>query len=136
MRPDFGPGFYATTWLHQAKTWATVRCNRLARKHRGNRAIVLQFSVKRDALAALDSLVFTNDQSDYYPFVSYCRGGGSPHNRTVPHRTDYDVVYGPVSLGIQRLVVKDADQVSFHTAAAIKIIPSVTVVATGSPTFP
>ena len=56
--PDFGLGFYATTWLDQAKSWANLR----AMRRSGFRAVVLAFLVPRDDLAELEALVFTNEK--------------------------------------------------------------------------
>lgn len=136
LRPDFGRGFYATTFLRQAESWANSRYIRLVQKHPGISAVVLGLTVGRDALAALESLVFMDDQKPYYDFVAYCRGGHAPHNRQAAASPLYDVVYGPVSIALQRLVIKDGNQVSFHTAQAVRAISSVTVVSQGSPTFP
>jgi hypothetical protein len=48
---------------------------------------------------------------------------------------NYDVVFGPVSLGRQQFVIKDADQVSFHTEAALKILPPPILHSKGTPTY-
>jgi hypothetical protein len=127
--PDFGLGFYATTWLDQAKSWANLR----AMRRSGFRAVVLAFLVPRDDLAELEALVFTNEKVGYWPFVRYCRQGGAPHARVGTQQRSYDIVYGPVSLGVQEFVVKDSDQVSFHTLKAVAKIPAVGIAATGNP---
>jgi hypothetical protein len=74
-QPDFGRGFYATTWLDQAKIWANVRTMQLSRKNRGLRAVVVEFAVKRNELAELECLVFTNEKADYFPFVRVLPAG-------------------------------------------------------------
>jgi hypothetical protein len=136
--PDFGLGFYTTTWLDQARVWANQRARQLARSRARSlgrpapHAVVLQIALKRNDLAELDALVFTNEKVGYWPFVTYCRAGGQPHGRGSP-RLSYDVVYGPVSLASDVLVIKDSDQVSFHTDRAVAKIPLVSVVATGKP---
>jgi hypothetical protein len=48
---------------------------------------------------------------------------------------NYDVVFGPVSLGRQRFVIKDADHVGFHTEAALKILPPPALHSQGTPTY-
>lgn len=133
---EFGQGFYGTTWLHQAKSWANLQSRKLATKSRGKRApkaVVLRFDVSRNALADLEALVFTNENVGFWPFVRYCRSGFTPHGRTSSAQQQYDVVYGPVSIWPQHLVIKDSDQVSFHTAKALSIIPKLVVIATGNP---
>lgn len=125
---DFGQGFYTTTYLHQAKNWANVRCQRL---HSANPsqpfplATVLRFEVDRNLLAQLQALTFVVDNTDYWDFVQHCRQGRGPHRQT----GNYEVVFGPVSLWPQTLVIKDCDQVSFHTALALSILPTPTVEA-------
>jgi Protein of unknown function (DUF3990) len=133
--PDFGRGFYTTTWFEQAKNWANRRAKRLSNRHPGLRAVVLQFEIKRNDLAELEALVFTNEKDGYFSFISYCRQGGSPHGRSGCPNPLYDVVYGPVSVALQDLVIKDSDQVSFHTDKALSKIPAVSVVAMGAPHF-
>jgi Protein of unknown function (DUF3990) len=134
-RPDFGPGFYATTWLHQAKNWANLRVRKVSRRHRPAVAIVLRFAMKRNDLADLQDLVFLTDRGDYFPFVGYCRAGGMPHAPTANRKGPYDIVYGPVSLVHESLTVKDCDQISFHTALATSKIPMVSIEARGNPLF-
>jgi Protein of unknown function (DUF3990) len=133
--PDFGPGFYTTTWLDQAKSWANVRLKVVAKRSPNARAIVLRIEMKRNDLADLEALVFTNERDSYWPFVRYCRRGGSPHARVGSKQRAYDVVYGPVSLGWQEFVVKDSDQVSFHTQRSVARIPIVAIEVTGSPSI-
>jgi hypothetical protein len=137
-RTEFGRGFYTTTWIEQAKEWANRQTKKLKARSAGRslrKAIVLGLSVDRDKLAALDSLVFTNEDCGFWPFVTYCRSGSIPHARSLPGQPEYDVIYGPVSIWPQRLVIKDCDQVSFHTSKALAILPAVSIVATGSPYF-
>jgi hypothetical protein len=135
LTPDFGPGFYTTTWLDQAKSWANLRAKKLMRRNPDVRAAVLQFAMKRNDLAELEALVFTTEKAGYWPFVSYSRQGGTPHARTACLQPSYDVIYGPVSLATQQFVIKDSDQVSFHTPKAVAKIPVVTVAARGTPLF-
>src|SRR5262245_16105896 len=93
-RTEFGQGFSATTWLDQAKSWANRQARRQGGRKAPPRAIVLRFDVGRDALAALDALMFTNENSDFWPFVTYCRSGSTPHGRSTSagaRQTEYDV---------------------------------------------
>ncbi len=137
-RTEFGRGFYATTWLRQAEFWA----NRQARKAAISRqetprpkATVLRFEVGRNDLAHLESLVFTNENAGFWPFISYCRSGLAPHGRQQSKQQEYDIVYGPVSIWPQQLVIKDCDQVSFHTDKALSVISAVSVTSTGNPYY-
>lgn len=131
---DFGRGFYTTTSYVQATSWANLRASVLSRKKKSTvRAVVLQFAVKRNDLAELEALVFSSERGPYRSFVKYCREGGVPHARTGCPLPLYDVVYGPVSVALQGMVIKDSDQVSFHTSKAVLKIPSVTVFAKGNP---
>jgi hypothetical protein len=134
-RPDFGLGFYTTTWLQQAKNWANVRLRKINRKHPAAIAIVLRFAMKRDDLANLEDLVFITDAGGYFPFVGYCRAGGSPHAPAAIRQQPYDVVYGPVSLIGQSHTIHNSNQVSFHTKTAVSKIPIVTIEVKGSPFF-
>ena len=79
--------------------------------------------------------MFTNEKAGYWHFVEYCRQGGAPHGRTGCPTPLYDVVYGPVSLATQQFVIKDSDQVSFHTQKAVDKIPVVSFAARGAPLF-
>ena len=131
---DFGRGFYTTTYLHQAKQWANNGVDLLAKRSVpvASKAVVLRYEVDRDVMASLDVLAFASDTSDFYGLVSHCRtaaatrgGAVAPHlhrkagGMAVGPPGPYDVVYGPVSLGTQQLCIKDCDQISFHTPAAL-----------------
>jgi hypothetical protein len=134
-RPDFGPGFYTTTWLHQAKNWANLRVLKLQVRYPGVKAVVLSMCVERNRFANLQSLVFPSDRDNYYPFVAYCRDGGFPHAGLEYRGDPYDVIAGPVSVARQTLVIGQADQVSFHTATGTAAISHVAILDIGDPTF-
>ena len=116
---DFGLGFYATTSLHQATQWANNSVRNLAAKRNAisSKAIVLRFDLDRDELSKLETLNFVRDTDDFYNFVAFCRAGGRPHRRADPRRK-YDVVFGPVALRMQKHVIQDSDQISFHSQEA------------------
>ena len=119
---DFGQGFYTTSDLHQAREWANARVQRVLRPRQFHRAIVIAFDLDRDWLASLESLVFARPippPADFWNLVIDCRNGFLPHQRPGP-QTPYDVVYGPVSLWPSRLLIKDCDQISFHTRRATR----------------
>ena len=48
---------------------------------------------------------------------------------------NYDVVFGPVSFWPQLFVAKDMDGVSFHTEAALKILPAPVLHSQGTPEY-
>jgi hypothetical protein len=138
-RAEFGQGFYGTTWLHQAKSWANLQARKITVRSRGKRtpkAVVLRFDMSRDELADLEALVFTNENTGFWPFISYCRAGLPPHGRSKGTQQKYDIIYGPVSIWPQQLVIKDSDQVSFHTKSALNAIPPLVVIAVGNPYIP
>jgi hypothetical protein len=88
--------------------------------------VVVELRVDRDPLAALLSLTFVTEDTggDFWDLVRHCRSTSPPaqtHHPPLPH-SYYDVVYGPVSLWPQTLVIKDCDQVSFHTGPAEKLL--------------
>ncbi|PWT77461.1 MAG: hypothetical protein C5B59_03990 [Bacteroidetes bacterium] len=125
INTDFGQGFYTTTVLDQAKAWAW---DQLCRQRAKNpllpnlKAEVLKFEVERDGpsgLAALESVWFvlgTRDAKDYWSFVTNCRHGQKPIKI-------YDVVVGPVASQWKlRQTVHDADQIGFHTTAAVNVL--------------
>jgi hypothetical protein len=138
---DFGRGFYTTTNLHQAKNWANTRCRILARRGLKPNATVVELQLDRLALASLESLVFVleNSSADFWDLIQDCRTTRTPAQTHRPPATAtyYDVVYGPVTLWPQTLVIKDCDQISFHTTRAESLVnhrkPS--IAASGSPLF-
>ena len=120
---DFGQGFYLTTNDHQARQWANTRVRRL-RGPRGAplQAIVLSFAIDRDLLAGADILAFVVATTDYWDLVHDCRLGFAPHGRPGAKKY-YDIVYGPVSLWRQELVVHDCDQISVHDQTLANRLP-------------
>lgn len=89
----------------------------------------------RSQLAELLSLCFVTDSSsaDYRDFVEHCRNQIGTH--LLYNSRNYDIVFGPVTLWPQRLVIKDADQMSFHTENALKILSAPVIHSEGKPTF-
>lgn len=136
---DFGRGFYLTTVLRQAESWADMKFKRQTKSRKVACSAVLRFEVDRNQLAPLLSLCFVTEgagpNSDYWDFVHHCREREGTSTHLLQGSRNYDVVFGPVSVGKQRFVIKDADQVSFHTEAALKILPTPRLHSQGSPTF-
>ncbi len=133
---DFGRGFYVTTSLHQARNWANNRYRRaLATPSPANHAVVLRFDVARDVLATLNVLCFVTEGSsqDYWDFITHCRNAMGSH--MFQGSRDYDVVFGPVSLWPQTLVIKDCDQISFHTNNSLQVLPTPELHQRGTPFF-
>jgi hypothetical protein len=134
---DFGQGFYLTTSLHQARQWANKRATTVNSAVKPPSpptvATVLQFQLNRDWLARLDGLSFVRDTNDFWDLVEDCRGRFPPHQRT-GSASEYDVVYGPVSLWLQKLIIHDCDQISFHTPNTVNALPYPLVLAMASDT--
>ena len=116
---DFGRGFYTTTKLDTALDWANLK----ARKS-GGIAAVVEFTVSRNDLAALDCLFFMRGDSlavDFWSFVQYCRTIRGDHNRT--HTPWYDIVVGPITgTWKSQTIIPNTDQVSFHTPRAASLL--------------
>ena len=128
---DFGQGFYITTHQHQAEQWANAKVFRTPGRT-ALTAIVLSFQLDRDWLSSLDSLSFVRPNTEFWDLVTDCRGMFPPHQRPPPSPLPYDVVYGPVSVWRQLLVLGDCDQISFHTRRAISGLPQPTMVSWGT----
>ena len=122
-RTDFGVGFYTTTNLHQAKNWANDRVTTLNTSGGRNVATVLSFAIDRGLLGVCLSLSFVTEGSapisDFWDLIRHCRHGGV-HFPALGK--NYDVVFGPVSLWPQTLLIKDCDQISFHTITGTNLL--------------
>jgi hypothetical protein len=137
QRLDFGPGFYTTTWLYQARLWANERQIRDAKGHSAAKAVVLRIEMRRNDLADLQCLGFVDwKRGGWLSFIEYCRAGGRPHAPKEYRSHPYDVVYGPLSGSKDHLSFGEADQLSFHTEEATKKIPIVSVHELGGPLLP
>lgn len=124
---DFGQGFYTTTYLDQAKSWANTRCNRISLRRAGTAtSTVLKFDIDRDLLAQQEILFFIIEggvNSDYWDFVGHCRTTSLAHGQhKLMNSANYDVVAGLVSLWPQPLLIKDCDQISFHTSRSLRVL--------------
>lgn len=118
---DFGRGFYTTTVLHQAQTWAIQR----ALLQPGMQSAVLGLELDREQLARLNCLWFVlgdREADDFWSLVYHCRGGGQAHLRKTKLGW-YDAVVGPVTADWrQKLLLADTDQISFHTPRAERLL--------------
>ena len=136
---DFGQGFYTTTNLQQAKSWANQRCNRIPIRKGIRIATVLQFDIDRDALAQKEMLFFVIESSnnDYWDFVRHCRTTApSPVQHQRRGQANYDVVAGPVSLWPQPFIMKDCDQISFHTSSGFIVLGNAVLSHQANPNNP
>lgn len=120
---DFGAGFYTTTLKRQAEAWAHVKVAGAGSAGPG----VVEFTIGRDSLAALDCLFFARgefDAVDFWSLVFYCRSGQPAHGRPASIKNGwYDVVVGPVAaFWRQRVALQGYDQISFHTDDAAKLL--------------
>jgi hypothetical protein len=117
---DFGRGFYTTTNRQQAQRWAIG----LELQSSTGVAAVVQFTLERNDLAALDCLFFVRggpNAIDFWSFVQYCRTTTADHNRA--HTQWYDIVVGPVTGSWKKqTVIPDGDQISFHTPRAAAVL--------------
>lgn len=117
---DFGPGFYTTTLRRQAQMWAV----QISATRTGTSPAVIELTIKRDSLAGLETLAFVRgdfDAEDYWSLIHHCRHGARDHGRR--RSAYYDVVYGPVAaFWNQRMIIADADQISFHSSAADAVL--------------
>ena len=131
---DFGRGFYTTTVKYQAEQWAWKRLYSPGTiSDPTNRPVVLKFRVERRQLAKLTQLSFVlagPTKDDFWSFVQHCRQSSikkiHDHRGPVaqPDGTKwYDVACGPVAaFWLQKFALQDADQISFHTDQAIKLL--------------
>jgi hypothetical protein len=136
---DFGRGFYTTTSLIQAQSWAW---HLAAASHTSTSSLalpaqsVVMFTVDREALGELLTLAFVRGDwyaEDYWSLVFHCRSGlpghGLPKKKPSfyhdqkKHESYYDVVYGPIAaFWPQRSAMHDSDQISFHTDKAVNLL--------------
>lgn len=118
---DFGPGFYLTTNLAQAKNWAGS-----VSKFRKKAPACVGFELDRTDFHKLKFLLFTLEDCDpgYWAFVSHCR-----FDAMIDHRCGngefYDIVVGPVAKTWRqgrRTTWPGHDQYSFHTNDAVSLL--------------
>lgn len=137
LKVDFGQGFYTTTREDQARNWANAQYIRNKKDSSVQRAAVIAFVVNREAISKLQNLSFVwegaDRHSDFWTLVKHCRQGNN-HSHSTRRQGFYDCASGPVALPNQLLVVKDCDQFSFHTQAALDVLQSPTI-SYGSPKF-
>lgn len=126
---DFGRGFYTSTSEQQAREWGVT----LSRQNRyqGTLPAVVYFELSRDAISQLDSLWFVrgNPSDDaFWSLVQHFRSfpRGQDHCRT-GNSPWYDAVVGPMARNWKtRRIVRESDQVSFHTDRAVTLLNSAT----------
>jgi hypothetical protein len=120
---DFGRGFYTTTKLAQAISWATA----LVADPQRDVPAVIEFEVSRDELSWLDILFFIRSDRnavDFWSFVKTCRTMVGDHRRRKKAGW-FDVVAGPVTGSWQKqTLIPDSDQISFHTRKVAHLLDS------------
>jgi hypothetical protein len=110
---DFGPGFYVTSLMTEARYWAAVRARPISA-----RAAIVAFDIERDEIARFrDHLAFVLPSDDFFDFVRYNRVGNLHHARSGERH--YDLVYGPVSRHPEREPMSDMDQICCLSRAAV-----------------
>lgn len=133
---DFGQGFYTTTVERQARQWAWSRyyewrADPANSTKTGNQPVVLRFRVRRHGLDGLDRLLSMHfvlgdfDNEDFWSLVQHCRHSTPAriHDQKGPRNGWYDMVTGPVAaFWRQRVSMNDADQISFHTSAGVRLL--------------
>jgi hypothetical protein len=130
-RTDFGKGFYLTTSFKQARDWANSLALRdEVSSKKATQAAVLEFSVDLDQMSCLESIWFVYDSTDFVKFIKNCRDG-KDHSRSLPNKF-FDMVSGPVTMFPQESVLKDSDQVSFHTTQAVSVLGQPKLIEMGS----
>jgi hypothetical protein len=128
---DFGPGFYVTSNLDEARYWADLRAISTS-----NRATVMGFDLDRDEVARLgDHLAFVLPDNAFHDFVDYNRRGHPHHARRITPTAPYDVVYGSVSSYPDRTHQPDWDQICFLTPNAVSCLKTARVEDYGAPLF-
>jgi hypothetical protein len=139
---DFGQGFYTTTWREQAEFWAWERYY-LTPLAPGAAPtflfpVVIGFQVNRQLLGDLQTLAFAGgdfDAEGFWSLVQHCRKSQlrvkiNNHKCTgfaAPIIQNwYDIAVGPVAaFWRQRVAMDDADQVSFHTLNAARLLDDI-----------
>jgi hypothetical protein len=119
---DFAPGSYTTTPKRQASMWGA----QISASRPGTAPAVIELTINRVPLAGLDTLAFVRgdfDAEDFWSFIHHCRKGALDQGRSSP--CYYDVVYCQfAAFWNQRMIVANADQISFHTTRAEKVLNS------------
>ncbi|MGH7170051.1 MAG: hypothetical protein ACRELG_07235 [Gemmataceae bacterium] len=139
---DFGRGFYTTTVERQSRQRAWDRFYKWQLLHptgTGNQPVVLRFRVRRytlpsvkgaldeglDKLVSLAFVLGDYHDEDYWSLVQHCRQSTKTaiNDHRHPAGGWYDLVSGPVAaFWEQRVIMDDADQFSFHTAKAVRLL--------------
>jgi hypothetical protein len=127
---DFGPGFYTTTIEQQARAWALRVADKRRQAPRHTKApAIVEIRLSREEVAGLQFMAFVDQDAgaeEFWSFVHHCQNGAMDHGRAIPGSSKlgyYDVVFGPLARNWkQRTAYPRADQVSFHTKAAVRLL--------------
>jgi len=121
----------------QAIRWANEKFRKMISLHRQNKgpdpngSAVVHFSINRNDLGDLDTLVFVSPDAEWQEFVSHCRQTLNGHKGNPGNY--YDVVHGPVSTVTNESALR-LEQLSFHSARAINMLTLMSV-RRGNPTL-
>ena len=86
-------------------------------------AAVIQYTIDRNYLGSLDTLVFVCPDSEWQDFINYCRTNFNGHKGPGIY---YDAVHGPVSTALNESAYR-LEQLSFHSPHAISLLNRVGV---------
>jgi hypothetical protein len=116
---DFGQGFYLTTREERAVDWSREAAHRT-----GKQPAVVLWTVPYDAFFDWPKVAFADagqTAGDFWSFIQMNRELTTPH-RSRPHDF-FDIVIGPASANYRRRSpVRELDQISFHTDAALALL--------------
>jgi hypothetical protein len=122
---DFGRGFYAARREAQAIRFANEKYRFMLSLHRHNGSVpdplcaaVIHYSIDRNDLGQLDTLVFVSPDQEWQDFVKHCRTTMNGHKGPGVY---YDVVHGPVSTVTNESALR-LEQLSFHSISAISAL--------------
>ena len=99
---DFGPGFYVTPLLEQARNWTAKF------KRKGEPAIVSRYELDDHAFTTNKTLRFDSYSGEWLDYVFACRQGNDPDEYDmIMGGVANDRVYDTINLYFERLISRD-----------------------------
>ena len=99
---DFGPGFYVTPLLEQARNWTAKF------KRKGEPAIVSQYELDDSAFTEYRTLRFDSYSGEWLDYVFACRQGNDPDEYDmIMGGVANDRVYDTINLYFEHLINRD-----------------------------